>query len=65
MRGRTATSLRGSAAARLLAIGMDTGPYFPNQEPVSEAFRQSVARSIKASGFMEWMDWNQSIVDGV
>ena len=44
---------------------MDTGPYFPNQEPVSEAFRRSVAGSIEASGFMEWVDWDQSIFDGV
>ena len=53
------------ARARLLAMGMDTGPYFPNQEPVSEAFRQSVAKSIETSGFMEWVDWDQSILDGV
>lgn len=52
------------ARARLLAMGMDTGPYFPNQEPVSEAFRRSIAKSIEASGFMEWVDWDQSIFDG-
>ena len=53
------------ARARLLSMGMKTGPYFPNQEPVSEAFRRSIARSIETSGFMEWVDWDQSIFDGV
>ena len=51
------------ARTRLSALGMDTGPYFPHQEEVSEAFRQSVIDSIEASGFMEWVDWDQSIFD--
>ncbi len=51
------------ARARLLAMGMDTGPHFPHQEPVSEAFTRSVAASIEASGFMKWVDWDQSIFD--
>ena len=51
------------ARERLLLMGMDTGPYFPNQEPVSEGFRQGVLNSIEASGFMKWVDWDQSIFD--
>ena len=51
------------ARERLLAMGMDTGPYFPSQEPVSEEFRQALRNSIESSGFMEWVDWNQSLFD--
>ena len=53
------------ARTRLSALGMDTGPYFPHQEAVSEAFKQGVIDSIEASGFMEWVDWDQSIFDQV
>ena len=44
-------------------MGLDTGPYFPNQEAETETFRQSFSKNIKLSGFMEWVDWDQSIFD--
>ena len=44
-------------------MGLDTGPYFPNQEPESETFRQSFSKNLELSGFMEWVDWDQSIFD--
>ncbi len=51
------------ARARLEETGMYTGPYFPHQEPVSEAFRQGLRKSLELSGFMKWVDWDQSIFD--
>ena len=51
------------ARARLEVMGMDTGPYFPSQEPVSDGFRKALKDSIDASGFMKWVDWDQSLFD--
>ena len=51
------------ARARLEMMGLDTGPHFPNQEPESETFRQSFSKNLEASGFMDWVDWDQSIFD--
>ena len=51
------------ARARLEEMGMYTGPYFPHQEPVPDAYRQGVRKSLEIGGFMSWVDWDQSIFD--
>ena len=49
----------------LMAGGLGEGPFFPNQESVSEALRRSILNSLEASGFMVRVDWDQSIFDGL
>ncbi len=48
---------------RLRALGMEAGPEFPAQAPVSEAYERGYMRAIGASGTREWVDWDQSLFD--
>ena len=48
---------------RLQALGMDSGPYFPAQAPLSEAYTNGYLRAVEASGIREWVDWDQSLFD--
>ena len=48
---------------RLRAVGMNSGPEFPAQSPISEAYERGYIRSVEASGVKEWIDWDQSLFD--
>ncbi len=50
---------------RLRALGMDAGPEFPAQAPLSQEYIDAYMRGIEASGTLEWVDWDQSIFDEV
>ena len=50
---------------RLSALGMDSGPCFPAQAPLSEAYIRGYLRSIEASGIREHVEWDDSIFDGL
>ena len=47
----------------LRLMGLDTGPLFPTQATLPETFVQYSRRVFEASGIMEWVDWDQSILD--
>ena len=53
------------ARFRLRTLGMETGPYFPAQAPLTESYVRAAARAIEASGVKDWVDWDQSIFDGI
>jgi 4-hydroxy-tetrahydrodipicolinate synthase len=44
-------------------LGLDAGPNFPAQAQPSEAFVEHARKVIKASGIMDWVDWDQSLVE--
>jgi 4-hydroxy-tetrahydrodipicolinate synthase len=48
---------------RLSALGMDSGPEFPAQAPLSEAYVRGYMRAIEASGVRQWVEWDQSVFD--
>ena len=53
------------ARFRLSTLGMETGPYFPAQAPLTESYKRATTKAIDASGVRDWVDWDQSIFDGL
>lgn len=51
--------------ARMLMrlVGLGTGPAFPGQAEPSQAYVDFWKESIEMSGVLEWVDWDQSILD--
>ena len=47
----------------LRMLGLDAGPLLPSQASVPESFVEYSRRTFEASGIMEWVDWDQSILD--
>ncbi len=47
----------------LRALGMESGPAFPAQAEPPEAYLETARRAIEASGILEWVDWDQSIIE--
>lgn len=47
----------------LRALGMEAGPAFPAQVEPPKEYLQLARRAIEASGILEWVDWDQSILD--
>jgi 4-hydroxy-tetrahydrodipicolinate synthase len=47
----------------LRALGMESGPAFPAQTEPPEAYLETARRAIEASGILEWVDWDQSIIE--
>ena len=50
---------------RLRALGMDSGPEFPAQAPLSKEYVNAYLRGIEAGGVRDWIDWDQSIFDEI
>jgi dihydrodipicolinate synthase/N-acetylneuraminate lyase len=50
---------------RLSALGMDAGPFFPAQAPLSEAYVRGYMRAVEASGIREHVEWDESVFDGL
>jgi hypothetical protein len=50
---------------RLRALGMEAGPEFPAQAPLPQDYVDAYLRGTKASGVLEWVDWDQSVFDGI
>lgn len=48
---------------RLRAMGLDAGPAFPAQTSPSEEYAQALAKALEASGILEWVEWDQSILE--
>ena len=49
----------------LRALGMETGPAFPYQDPLPDYWIQNNQRIADVTGLKEWVDWDQSIFDGL
>lgn len=47
----------------LRLMGLDSGPPLPVQAPLPEAYVEHSRSVIDASGIIEWVDWDQSILD--
>ncbi len=52
-----------TARLSLRLLGMDSGPPFPAQAPLSESYIEDARRAVEASGMLAWVDWDQSIVE--
>jgi len=50
---------------RLSSLGMEAGPHFPAQAPLSDAYVRGYLRAIEASGIREHVEWDPSIFDGL
>ena len=48
---------------RLNSLGMNSGPEFPAQAPLSQAYINGYLRAMEASGVREWVEWDQSLFD--
>ena len=54
----------GPPALMLLELlGLDSGPYFPGQAAPSDEQAEYFRGVFESSGLMEWVDWDQSILD--
>ena len=49
----------------LRALGMEPGPVFPYQTPLSEAYVRHHHRVAEALGLKDWVDWDDSLFDGL
>lgn len=47
----------------LRLMGLEAGPAFPSQAPVSEGYIEGVRRAVESSGILEWVDWDQAILN--
>lgn len=47
----------------LKSLGMNTGPHFPSQLILPEEAVRLQDRIVKASGILEWVDWNDNIFE--
>ena len=54
-----------TARLSLSALGMDAGPFFPAQAPLSEAYVRGYLRAVEASGVRRHVEWDESIFDGL
>ncbi len=52
-----------TARLSLRLLGMDSAPPFPAQAKVSQGYIEDARRAVEASGVLEWVDWDQSIVE--
>ena len=52
-----------NALLLLKLLGLDAGPFFPGQAPPPPAYVEHNRRVIESSGIMEWVDWDQSILE--
>ena len=52
-----------NAMMLLELMGLDSGPFFPGQAPPTEAFVEYNRQIIETSGIMEWVDWDQSLLE--
>ena len=61
------SSMGEGPAARLIlnALGMDSGPPFPAQVRQTEDAVKAYRKMMEESGFMDWVDWKQSIFEGI
>lgn len=50
---------------QIRALGMEPGPVFPYQEPVSDHWIQNNRRIVEAMGLKEWVDWDPSLFDEI
>jgi len=41
------------------AMGLEMGPSFPSQQPLSDAFRENWMAGYEKSGIAEWVDWKE------
>jgi len=44
-------------------MGLDSGPFFPGQAAPSTAYVEYHRNVVETSGIMEWVDWDQSILE--
>ena len=51
------------AMTLLKAMGLDSGPWFPGQAAPSEAYQEYFSNMVVKSGAMDWVDWDQSILE--
>ena len=54
-----------TARLRLRALGLDSGPHFPAQAPVSPEYEEAYMRGVEASGLRDHVEWDASIFDGI
>lgn len=54
-----------TARLGLKALGLDSGPHFPAQAPLSPAYVKAFMRGVEASGVREHVEWSPSIFDGI
>jgi len=52
-----------TSRATLSVLGIEAGPIFPAQAPLPPAYAEGARKAIEASGILEWVDWDQSILD--
>jgi hypothetical protein len=56
----------GSASKMIFkAIGIDSGPPFPAQIEQPQKVYEAYRRYVESSSLLDWVDWDQSIFDGV
>ena len=54
-----------TARLRLRVLGLDAGPHFPAQAPLSEAYIRSYERAIEATGIRQHVEWDESVFEGI
>ena len=54
-----------TARLRLKALGLDSGPPFPAQTPLSEAYVEAYMRGVEASGVRQHVEWDPSVFEGI
>jgi dihydrodipicolinate synthase/N-acetylneuraminate lyase len=54
-----------TARLRLKSLGLDSGPPFPAQAPLSPEYVEAFMRGVEASGALEHVEWDASIFDGI
>ena len=65
--GMPAAGMGEGPVARMMlrALGMDTGPAFPAQVSQPPSVVEAYMRFVQASGILQWVDWDQTIFDGL
>ncbi|GBC82953.1 4-hydroxy-tetrahydrodipicolinate synthase [bacterium HR10] len=48
----------------LRLFGMETGPVFPPQAPLSPEYEEAARRALEHSGLREWVEWGPEILAG-
>lgn len=44
-------------------LGLDAGPFYPAQAPLSEEYIEGARKAIENSGTLDWVDWDQKILE--
>ena len=52
-----------TARLSLKLLGLDSGPPFPSQAMVSEEYIENARRAVEASGVLEHVEWDQSLLE--